>query len=301
VRAHASDISSFLVETLPAMKHIQAAAATSREGERLGRLNAAYLAGLLRLQLTEFATAAVPSGLGAIARAGVFVAGGWEVVNGRMALGALIAFATYLGMAMGPVQTLLGVYMGFNRVRVSLDRVRHLTDARPDVEDTGLLPPPDRPPLIRLECVRFSHGSSEPVLRDVNLEIPPGSRVGLCGPSGSGKTTLADLLLRHFDPSSGRILLEGIHTQIGERGARLSGGERQRLAIARALLQDPLLLILDEATSALDPATEKELLDALDGLFPGVTRLVVSHREKPLEKADILLELRDGELRRIDP
>jgi ATP-binding cassette subfamily B protein len=213
--------------------------------------------------------------------------------------------------------------------------------------------------------VRFSHGSSEPVLRDVNLEIPPGSRVGLCGPSGSGKTTLADLLLRHFDPSSGRILLdgadlrqmalepwrrrvalvsqdvvlfrgsildnlryanpaaseqearialeraqmqafvaaqpEGIHTQIGERGARLSGGERQRLAIARALLQDPLLLILDEATSALDPATEKELLDALDGLFPGVTRLVVSHREKPLEKADILLELRDGELRRIDP
>jgi ATP-binding cassette subfamily B protein len=93
---------------------------------------------------------------------------------------------------------------------------------------------------------------------------------------------------------------EGIHTQIGERGARLSGGERQRLAIARALLQDPLLLILDEATSALDPATEQELLEALDGLFPGVTRLVISHREKPLESADILLELRDGELRRID-
>ena len=364
VRSHASDISAFLVETLPAMKQIQAAAATSRERERLGRLNGAYLAGLLRLQLTEFATAAVPQGLGATARAGVFIAGGWEVVNGRMALGSLIAFASYLGMAMGPVQTLLGVYMGFNRVKVSLDRVRHLTDAQPDVEDTGVLPPPARPPRIRLEHLYFGHGEGTALLRDLNLDIPPGSRVGLCGPSGSGKTTLADLLLRHFDPGSGRILLdghelrehalepwrrrvalvsqevvlfrgslldnlryanaeaseaeavvalaraqlqefvarqpEGIHTQIGERGARLSGGERQRLAIARALLQDPLLLILDEATSALDPATEQELLEALDGLFPGVTRLVISHREKPLESADILLELRDGELRRID-
>ncbi len=364
VRANASDISAFLVETLPAMKQIQAAAATARERERLGRLNTAYLAGLLRLQLTEFATAAVPQGLSSVARAGVFVAGGWEVVNGRMALGSLIAFASYLGMAMGPVQSLLGVYMGFNRVKVSLDRVRHLTDAQPDVADTGSHPPPSRPPLIRFENVGFGHGSGDPLLRDISLDIPPGSRVGLCGPSGSGKTTLADLLLRHFDPQSGRILLdgtdlrehalepwrrrvalvsqevvlfrgsilenlrhanpaaseqeaqaavgraqlqdfvsrqpEGIHTQIGERGARLSGGERQRLAIARALLQDPLLLILDEATSALDPATEQELLTALDGLFPGVTRIVVSHREKPLETADILLELRDGALRRMD-
>ena len=364
VRAQASDISSFLVETLPAMKQIQAAAATARERDRLGGLNSAYLAGLLRLQLTEFATAAIPQGLGATARAGVFIAGGWEVVNGRMPLGSLIAFASYLGMAMGPVQTLLGVYMGFNRVKVSLDRVRHLTDAEPDVEDTGTHAPPASPPTVRLERLCFGHGDHAALLRDVNLEIPPGSRVGVCGPSGSGKTTLADLLLRHFDPQSGRILLDGIdlreyalepwrrrvalvsqevvlfrgtilenlrhaipsaseeaardalaraqlqdfvsrqpqglHTQIGERGARLSGGERQRLAIARALLQDPLLVILDEATSALDPATEQELLAALDDLFPGVTRIVISHREKPLERADILLELRDGELRRID-
>ena len=209
VRGQASDISSFLVETLPAMKQIQAAAATAREGERLGRLNAAYLGGLLRLQLTEFATAAIPQGLGATARAGVFIAGGWEVVNGQMALGSLIAFASYLGMAMGPVQTLLGVYMGFNRVKVSLDRVRHLTDATPDVEDTGTRLPPVRPPRIRLERVNFAHAQSEALLRDITLDIPAGSHVGLCGPSGGGKTTLADLLLRHFDPQSGRILLDG--------------------------------------------------------------------------------------------
>ncbi|MFM7784237.1 MAG: ATP-binding cassette domain-containing protein, partial [Gammaproteobacteria bacterium] len=75
-----------------------------------------------------------------------------------------------------------------------------------------------------------------------------------------------------------------------------SGGERQRLAIARAILQEPILLVFDEATSSLDADTERELLSAIDALFPGVTRLVISHRERPLADAGLLLELREGRL-----
>jgi ATP-binding cassette subfamily B protein len=367
VRERSADLSAFLMETLPAIKYIQGVAATEREQQRLGQFNRAYLKDLLALQLTEFATSAVPSNLTSALRATVFIAGGYQVIQGSMALGSLIAFSTYLGMAMGPVQSLLGVYMALNRVRVSAERVRFLTTARPDVDATGTIAPHDGAAVeIRLEDLGFRYpGSGEFVLRHASVCLPPGKKIGLCGPSGSGKTTLLDLLLRHYDPVEGCIriggvdlrelelagwrrrvafvaqdivlfrgsmreniryanpaadaasvrravqlanldelvarLPQGLDTAIGERGARLSGGERQRIAIARALLQHPLLIVFDEATSAVDNDAEALLMGELDRLFPSTTRLIISHRERPLENTDLLLEMRDGVLRQIAP
>jgi ATP-binding cassette subfamily B protein len=358
VRERASALSAFLVETLPAMKFIQSVSAEEREVERLRRLNSGYLGDLLRLQVTEFLTAAVPNLLTSVSRAGVFLAGGYLIVEGELTLGALIAFNTYLGFATGPVHSLLGVYVGMMRLRVSLQRVMELTDAAPAVAPP-LSPrslPADAAGAVRLEGVTFAYpGAEQPVLSGLDLDVPAGSKLGIVGPTGVGKTTLIDLLHRHYDPRAGRITLDGVdlreldpgelrrrvavvaqdvvlfrgsiadnlrygcpeaddaalrdaagraqiadfiaaqpqgwESPVGERGTSLSGGQRQRLAIARALLQDPLVLILDEATSAVDLETEASLIAAVDDLFAGRTRIVVSHRAEALVGADRVLEL----------
>ena len=89
---------------------------------------------------------------------------------------------------------------------------------------------------------------------------------------------------------------EGYNTPVGERGARLSGGERQRLAIARALLKDPPVLILDEATSALDAATEARVQQALKNVMRGRTTLVIAHRLSTVREADLILLFEAGRI-----
>ncbi len=89
-------------------------------------------------------------------------------------------------------------------------------------------------------------------------------------------------------------LPEGIHTVLGERGSSLSGGQRQRLAIARALLRSPELIILDEPTSALDAETEREVLEAIERARVGRTLIVIAHRSATIQRADAVLHLDQG-------
>jgi ATP-binding cassette subfamily B protein len=89
---------------------------------------------------------------------------------------------------------------------------------------------------------------------------------------------------------------EGYETMIGERGVTLSGGQRQRLAIARALLTDPRILILDDSTSAVDSATEDEIQKAIRRLLQGRTTLLITHRLSQIRWADKILVLKRGEL-----
>ena len=89
----------------------------------------------------------------------------------------------------------------------------------------------------------------------------------------------------------------GLDGLLGERGQQLSGGQKQRIAIARAVLQAPAILVLDEATSAVDEATEREVIAAIDHLFAGRTRILISHRPSTLADADLHLHLQGGVLR----
>ncbi|MGR1217387.1 ABC transporter ATP-binding protein [Metapseudomonas otitidis] len=363
LRERSSDVSSFLVETLPAMKFIQAAGQQAREARRLEGLGQGYMRQLLRVQVTEFFTHAVPGTLTSLSRACAFLIGGYWVIQGTWQLGALIAFSTYLGMAVGPVQSLLGLYVALQRMTVSLGRVMELQQepvpVRPPVTPVPL---PDGPGTLRLEGVHFAHEQrAGAVLEGVDAEIPAGLKVAISGASGVGKSTLIDLLQRFYDPDQGRILLDGVDLReldllalrrriavvsqdivlfrgtlaenlaysapdasrealervvrlarldglvaslplgldnpLGERGQQLSGGQKQRIAIARALLQAPLILVLDEATSAVDEATEREVIAAIDQLFAGRTRILISHRPSTLAEADLHLRLEQGHLR----
>ncbi|MBT8764975.1 ABC transporter ATP-binding protein [Metapseudomonas boanensis] len=366
LRERSADVSSFLVETLPAMKFIQAAGQQQRESRRLEHLGQGYMSQLLKLQVTEFFTHAVPGTLTSLSRACAFLIGGYWVVQGTWQLGALIAFSTYLGMAVGPVQSLLGLYVALQRMTVSLGRVMELQqEPVPVRQPDSPRSMPDGPGELRLEAVRFAHDQrNEAILRGVDASIPGGLKVAISGASGVGKSTLIDLLQRFYDPDEGRILLDGIDlreldlqalrrriavvsqdivlfrgsladnlayaapdasrealeqvarlarldslieslpqgldSQLGERGQQLSGGQKQRIAIARALLQDPLILVLDEATSAVDEATEREVIAAIDQLFAGRTRILISHRPSTLAQADLELRLENGLLRQLE-
>ncbi len=91
-----------------------------------------------------------------------------------------------------------------------------------------------------------------------------------------------------------RSLPEGLDTKIGERGIRLSGGQRQRIGIARALFEDPEVLVLDEATSALDNETEAAIMDSINRLHGKKTLVIIAHRLQTIEKCDMVYNITDG-------
>ena len=209
VQAHYGALSSFLAETFQGMRTVRAfnlGAARSQQGksliERLYALQ--YAIERRRAQLSpllEFG--------GGVVVALIIVVAGWRILEGSSTIGAFSGFVSAVLLALRPARALADFSVTFQQAASAAERVFEKLEQPPglvDRPDARDCPRPEGE--IRFENVGFRYTEGGSVLRDVNLVIQPGERVALVGPSGAGKTTLINLVLRMFDPSEGRILLD---------------------------------------------------------------------------------------------
>jgi len=138
--------------------------------------------------------------------------GGMMAIRGEMLGGTLVMFLMYsIGYVYGPIVRFLVAIDPISRSQAALVRIFRTLDTPPGIADLPNAAP--MPPIVghvRLEDVHFAYQEDKPVLQGINLDVPPGKMVALVGFSGSGKTTLVNLLMRHYDPVSGRITVDGI-------------------------------------------------------------------------------------------
>ena len=307
--------------------------------------------------------------------------GGKLVIEGTLPLGTgLVVFAGLLQQFSNQVSTTAQIANGVQESLTGAGRVFEILDAPLGVQSPRNPVAPARcRGAVQFERVSFAFnpgrsplmgtdspagngaaGIANSVLRDVDFSVRPGECIAIVGETGSGKSALLSLIPRFYDPSSGRVTIDGHDVRtldlqtlrrhvgmvfqesflfsdsvaanigfgrpdaprdalvaaakaarahdfitalpdgydsvLGESGVDLSGGQRQRLAIARALLTNPSVLLLDDPTAAIDPETEQEILCAIEQAIDGRTTFIVAHRMSTLRRADRILVLEQGRI-----
>ena len=210
LRAQAGEIGGFFVETLAGAREVQGAGAAQLEEQRLAALNERYLERALEQQLVAYGTGSAASLVGHLATAAVFLLGGYYALEARLSVGTLVAFVALVGRGAGSAGSLMGLYTGYQRARVSLERLGALFALPVVVErgDAASLPASARGALS-FEGVSVALPDGRRLFDRLELRIAAGAKVLLRGASGAGKSTLIDLLRRFVEPDGGRILVDG--------------------------------------------------------------------------------------------
>jgi subfamily B ATP-binding cassette protein MsbA len=356
------EMTSVLQETISGIRLVKASGTEAYEEGRFAEGSNKYASSSLRLTRLALLAPPVTEIIGTVIAVLILWIGAWQVLrSGTMTGATLLAFLTLVLRLLQPLKQLSQMRTTAQSSLASAERLFEILDSPAEFQrDRGTRDMATFDRHLEFENVSFSYGDA-PVLSNIDFSASKGEVVALVGPSGSGKSTLVDLIPRFYEPTSGRILLDGIDTReiklpalrsltgivsqetvlfhdtvrsniaygatgrytqeqveaaaraanahefiselprgydtlLGERGTRLSGGQRQRLAIARALLTDPPILILDEATSALDTESERLVQEAVDRLLQGRTVFVIAHRLSTITHADQILVLERGEI-----
>jgi len=356
------EMTSVLQETISGIRLVKASGTESYEEGRFADGSNKYARSSLKMTRLALVAPPVTEIIGTSIAVLILWIGAWQVLkNGTMTGATLLAFLTLVLRLLQPLKQLSQMRTTAQSSLASAERLFEILDSPAEFQrDRGTRETASFDREVSFESVSFSYGDA-PVLSGINLSASKGEVIALVGPSGSGKSTLVDLIPRFYEPTGGRILLDGIDTReiklpalrsltgivsqetvlfhdsvrsniaygatnrysqeqieaaataanahefimelprgydtlLGERGTRLSGGQRQRLAIARALLTDPPILILDEATSALDTESERLVQEAVDRLLQGRTVFVIAHRLSTVTHADQILVLDHGEI-----
>ena len=205
-----ASVNSHLQETISGIRVVQSLSREQANMRRFAAVNDDALhAALRRARYWSFVNPAAAA-LGGLGVGLVVVFGGGEVLDGSLGAGVLVAFAIYVERFFQPIRSITQNYNGLHEGMAAGSRVFELLDIEPDISD----PPAavTMPPVkgqVRFDRVGFEYQPGVPVLQDVDLSVQPGQTVAIVGPTGAGKTTLVSLLLRLYEPTSGRILVDG--------------------------------------------------------------------------------------------
>lgn len=357
VREQVALLNTQLANTLGSIATVKSFTAEGREAQRLGQLSRGYVrrnADAIRISSAFVPLIRMAIVVGFMA---TLVVGGQLALAGELGVGIYSTLVFMTQRLLWPLTRLGQTLDLYQRAMASTRRVFALLDQVPGLRD-GEQPLPMVAGEVRFDGVQFAYASGSQVLRGIDLHVPAGHTLAIVGATGAGKSSIVKLLLRFYDPSAGRITLDGgdlrsftqrdlrraiglvsqdvylfhgsvrdnlafgrpeadeaalwraldmaearsfvealpqgLDTLVGERGQKLSGGQRQRLALARAILKDPPVLVLDEATSAVDNETEAAILRSLETLSRGRTTLVIAHRLSTVRHADEIVVLEQG-------